>query len=125
MLADVLGQQRHIIDTRRAELRPDDRYGEPTPGISWLPLDFDEARREGFYLVRLAPGASSLPHEHVFGEAFIVLEGVLIDSDGQELRAGDFVRYDPGSRHFSKSPEGCLLGVFLRGPNRRLAASEL
>jgi anti-sigma factor ChrR (cupin superfamily) len=125
MLADVLAQQRHIIDTRRAELRPDDRYGEPTPGLSWLPLDFDETRREGLYLVRFAPGASSLPHEHVFGEAFIVLEGVLIDSDGQELRAGEFVRYDPGSRHFSTSPDGCLLGVFLRGPNRRLPAGEL
>jgi quercetin dioxygenase-like cupin family protein len=125
MQADVLGQQRHIIDTRRAVLRPDDRYGEPTPGLSWLPLDYDEARREGLYLVRFAPGASSLPHEHVFGEAFIVLEGVLTDSDGQQLRAGEFVRYEPGSRHFSTSPEGCLLGVFLRGPNRRLPDSEL
>jgi quercetin dioxygenase-like cupin family protein len=125
MQADVLGQQRHVIDTRRAVLRPDDRYGEPKPGLSWLPLDFDEARGEGLYLVRFAAGASSLPHEHVFGEAFIVLDGVLIDSDGQELRAGDFVRYAPGSRHFSTSPEGCLLGVFLRGRNRRLTGGEL
>jgi quercetin dioxygenase-like cupin family protein len=124
MSADVLDSQREIIDTRRAALRPDDRYGAPNPGLSWLPLDFDETRREGLYLVRFAPGASSLPHEHVFGEAFIVLEGVLVDSDGQEMRAGDFVRYTPGSRHFSTSPEGCLLGVFLRGPNRRLAAGE-
>jgi anti-sigma factor ChrR (cupin superfamily) len=125
MLAEVLGQQRQIIDTSRAALRPDDRFGAPTPGLSWLPLDFDEARGEGLYLVRFAPGASSMPHEHVFGEAFIVLEGVLVDSDGQELRAGAFVRYDPGSRHFSTSPEGCLLGVFLRGRNRRLSADEL
>jgi len=125
MQADVLDQQRQIIDTRRAVLRPDDRYGEPTPGLSWLPLDFDEARGEGLYLVRFAAEASSLPHEHVFGEAFIVLEGVLIDSDGHQLRAGDFVRYAPGSRHFSTSPEGCLLGVFLRGRNRRLTAGEL
>jgi len=125
MQADVLDQQRQIIDTRGAVLRPDDRYGEPTPGLSWLPLDFDEARGEGLYLVRFAPGASSLPHEHVFGEAFIVLEGVLIDSDGHQLRAGEFVRYASGSRHFSTSPEGCLLGVFLRGRNRRLTAGEL
>jgi anti-sigma factor ChrR (cupin superfamily) len=121
MLAEVLGQHRQIIDTRNAELRPDNRFGEPTPGLSWLPLDFDEARGEGFYLVRFAAGASSLPHEHVFGEAFIVLEGVLIDSDGRELRTGEFVRYEPGTQHFSTSPDGCLLGVFLRGPNRRLA----
>jgi quercetin dioxygenase-like cupin family protein len=125
MQADTLHQQREIIDTRRTALRPDDRYGKPTPGLSWLPLDFDETRGEGLYLVRFAPGASSLPHEHVFGEAFIVLEGVLIDSDGQQLRAGEFVRYTPGSRHFSTSPDGCLLGVFLRGRNRRLADGEL
>jgi anti-sigma factor ChrR (cupin superfamily) len=124
MDADILNSQREIIDTRRTALRPDNRYGALNPGLSWLPLDFDEARREGLYLVRFAPGASSLPHEHVFGEAFVVLEGVLVDSDGQEMRAGDFVRYAPGSRHFSTSPEGCLLGVFLRGPNRRLAAGE-
>jgi quercetin dioxygenase-like cupin family protein len=125
MQADALGQQRHVIDTRHVALRPDDRFGAPNPGVSWLPLDFDEARGEGLYLVRFAPGASSLPHEHVFGEAFIVLEGVLVDSDGQELRAGEFVRYEPGSRHFSNSPDGCLLGVFLRGRNRRLGSSEL
>lgn len=125
MDADILAQQRQIIDTGRATLRPDDRYGAPNPGLSWLPLDFDPSRGEGLYLVRFAPGASSLPHEHVFGEAFIVLEGVLVDSDGQELRAGQFVRYAPGSRHFSTSPEGCLLGVFLRGPNRRLSGDEL
>jgi quercetin dioxygenase-like cupin family protein len=125
MQPDTLAQQRQIIDTRRATLRPDDRYGAPNPGLTWLPLDFDETRGEGLYLVRFAPGASSLPHEHVFGEAFIVLEGVLVDSDGQEMRAGEFVRYTPGSRHFSTSPEGCLLGVFLRGRNRRLAAAEL
>jgi quercetin dioxygenase-like cupin family protein len=125
MQADSLAQQRQIIDTSSANLRPDDRYGAPNPGVSWLPLDFDEVRGEGLYLVRFAPGASSLPHEHVFGEAFIVLEGVLVDSDGQEMRAGEFVRYTPGSRHFSTSPEGCLLGVYLRGRNRRLAANEL
>ncbi len=125
MQPHTLTHQRHIIDTATTPLRPDDRYGTPTPGLSWLPLDFDEQRREGLYLVRFAPGASSLPHEHVFGEAFFVLQGTLIDSDGQHLPAGTFVRYDPGSRHFSTSPEGCLLGVFLRGPNRRLAATEL
>jgi quercetin dioxygenase-like cupin family protein len=125
MQSDTLAQQRQIIHTGRAALRPDDRYGAPNPGLTWMPLDFDEAQGNGLYLVRFAPGASSLPHEHVFGEAFIVLEGVLVDSDGQEMRAGEFVRYTPGSRHFSTSPEGCLLGVFLRGRNRRLSAGEV
>jgi len=117
----ALDRQRRVIDTRSAPLRPYDRYGEPIPGLSWLPLDFHESAGEGLYLVRFEPGAKSLPHEHSFGEAFIVLEGRLVDSDGRELKTGEFVRYDPGSRHWSVAPEGCLLAVFLRGPNKRLA----
>jgi anti-sigma factor ChrR (cupin superfamily) len=120
MKADSLDPVRDILDMGKAEFRPRERNGVPVPGLAWLPLDFDEAKGSGLYLVRFAPGASSLPHEHVFGEAFIVLEGVLIDSDGRALKAGDFVRYAPGSRHFSTAPEGCLLAVHLRGPCRYL-----
>ena len=111
---------RRILDIGKAEFRPRDYGGSPVPGLSWLPLDFDEAKGSGFYLVRFAPGAQSRPHEHVFGEAFIVLEGTLIDSDGRVLEAGSFVHYTPGSRHYSTAPEGCLLAVYLKGPSRRL-----
>ena len=120
MMADSLDAVRDIIDIGTAEFRPRDYGGVPVPGLSWLPLDFDEAKGSGFYLVRFAPGASSLPHEHVFGEAFIVLEGRLIDSDGQALETGAFVHYAPGSQHYSTAPEGCLLAVYLKGPSRRL-----
>jgi len=120
MAAKSLRSQRDIIDIARAKLRPHDRYGDPIPGLTWLPLDYDEAKGGGLYLVRFAAGARSLPHEHTQGEAFIVLEGRLIDSDGQELKAGEFIRYEPGSRHFSIAPEGCLLAVHLWGPGRLL-----
>jgi quercetin dioxygenase-like cupin family protein len=120
MVADSLDPVRDIIDMGKAEFRPRERNGAPIPGLTWLPLDFDEAKGSGLYLVRFAPGARSLPHEHVFGEAFIVLKGTLIDSDGRELKAGDFVRYAPGSRHYSTAPEGCLLAVHLKGQSRPL-----
>ena len=120
MAKPSLESQRSILDMSRAAFRPHDRYGKAIPGLSWLPLDFDEAKGSGLYLVRFAPGARLLPHEHVFGEAFIVLEGRLIDSDGRELKAGEFVRYQPGSEHYSSAPEGCLLAVNIRGPNRLL-----
>ena len=120
MSTPSLDSQRSILEMSKAAFRPHNRYGKAIPGLSWLPLDFDEAKDGGLYLVRFAPGARSLPHEHVFGEAFIVLEGRLIDSDGRELKAGDFVRYQPGSQHYSTAPEGCLLAVHLWGPSRLL-----
>jgi quercetin dioxygenase-like cupin family protein len=120
MVDDNLDAVREIVDIGSAAFRPRSYGGVPVPGLSWLPLDFDEAKGSGFYLVRFAPGAQSSPHEHVFGEAFIVLEGRLIDSDGQELKTGAFVNYAPGSRHYSTAPEGCLLAVYLKGPSRRL-----
>src|ERR1700761_6191307 len=113
-MPDSLDAVRDILDIGTAAFRPRDYGGAPVPGLTWLPLDFDEAKGSGFYLVRFAPGASSLPHEHVFGEAFIVLEGRLIDSDGRELKSGEFVRYAPGSQHYSTAPEGCLLAVHLK-----------
>jgi quercetin dioxygenase-like cupin family protein len=120
MAEDKLDTVRRIVDIGTAEFQPRVHGGVPVPGLSWLPLDFDEAKGSGFYLVRFAPGAQSAPHEHVFGEAFIVLKGRLIDSDGRELKTGDFVNYAPGSRHYSTAPEGCLLAVYLKGPSRRL-----
>ena len=47
-----------------------------------------------------------------------------VEPDGTVFKAGDFVSYPPGSRHHSHSPDGCLLLVFLRAYNRRLAPGE-
>jgi quercetin dioxygenase-like cupin family protein len=121
---DDLEAQRRIVSIKTAELLPDDRYGAPTPGFTWAPLDFDKKAGEGLFLLRFAPGARSVPHEHTHGESFLVLEGELVDSDGKVFRAGDFVRYEPGSEHWSVAPNGCLIAVFLRGYNRRLEMGE-
>jgi hypothetical protein len=34
------------------------------------------------------------------------------------------VRYEPGSKHWSVAPQGCVIAVFLRGYNRRLEPGE-
>jgi anti-sigma factor ChrR (cupin superfamily) len=70
-------------------------------------------------------GAHSKPHEHTGHEEFLVLEGELIDCDGQRFDSGDYVRFQPGSKHGSTSPKGCTLLVILRGNNRALRADEL
>lgn len=110
---------RRITSIREAEYRPYDRYGAVIPGLSWVPLSNDcETEGRGCYLLRFAPGAASRPHEHAEGEEFLVLDGVLEDSDGQCLTAGDFVSYQAGSRHFSTAPKGCTLLVLLASGNR-------
>lgn len=79
----------------------------------------------GSYLMVMAPGASSVPHRHSGAEEFYVLEGELIDFDGQVYGAGDFVRLAPGTVHSSLSPTGCKLLVTHWGRTERAGIGEL
>ncbi len=70
-------------------------------------------------LYRWAPGARLPLHEHVDIEQSWVLQGRLVDEDG-EAREGNFVWRPRGNRHIAHAPEGALvLGMFLK-PNRFL-----
>jgi anti-sigma factor ChrR (cupin superfamily) len=91
---------------------PYDLEGPVQPDISWLPISYDKATGQGCYLMRMQPGAAVLPHEHPGMEEFLILEGELIDSDGRVFKRGDFVSYDAGTRHHSRSERGCLIAVF-------------
>jgi anti-sigma factor ChrR (cupin superfamily) len=94
--------------------------------MSWIPLS--GATGNGSYecfLLRMDAGASSRPHEHTGNEEFLVVDGELIDCDGEVFRSGDYVRFQPGSRHSSHTLAGCTLLVILRGNNRALRADEL
>ena len=68
-------------------------------------------------LTRMAPGSTLTDHEHVELEQSWVLEGRLVDQEG-EVKAGNYVWRPAGSRHSASAPEGALvLGFFLK-PNR-------
>ena len=125
-MTEPLGRQRRVarIDDDRA-YRPFDRYGQPIPGMAWLNLSYDRATGQGTFVLRMEPGARSMPHEHTEGEEFLMLDGELVDADGTVFRAGDYVAFRPGSRHFSVAPGGCRLIAFMRGPNRPLDADEV
>jgi anti-sigma factor ChrR (cupin superfamily) len=70
-------------------------------------------------ITRMARGAVLPLHEHVGVEQTYVLEGRLVDDEG-EVKAGDYVWRPAGSIHVATAPEGALLlGMFLR-PNRFL-----
>jgi anti-sigma factor ChrR (cupin superfamily) len=108
---------RDIIRTAEGGFAPFDQYGRALPGLSWLKLNYDAEAVSGTYLLRFSEGATSLPHTHSALEEFIILEGELVDSDGTVFRKGDFVRFAPGTQHHSAAPHGCLMLVFLHGPN--------
>lgn len=91
----------------------------PFPGIDIKVLMEDKDTGLMTSLTRMAPGAVLPLHEHTQIEQTYVLEGRLVDEEG-EVRAGEYVWRPAGSTHVAKAPEGALLlGMFLR-PNRFL-----
>ncbi len=89
------------------------------PGVDIKVLMEDPATGLMTSLTRFAPGAALPLHEHVGLEQSWVIQGRLVDEQG-EVTAGNYVWRPAGSRHVAHSPEGALvLGFFLK-PNRFL-----
>ena len=117
---------RQIAGTATSDFIPYNRYGDPIEGMSWVPLSGEMLNGEfECFMLRMEAGAQSRAHEHTGFEEFLMLDGELVDCDGSRYRAGDFVRFLPGSKHSSHTPDGCTLLVILRGNNRALGAEEL
>lgn len=91
----------------------------PTPfeGIEIKVLVRDEATGLMTALFRWQPGAVLPDHEHVELEQTYVLEGSLVDEDG-EVGAGNFVWRPGGSRHVARAPKGALVLCFFLKPNK-------
>ena len=66
-------------------------------------------------LAKLEPGAGIPPHVHEDLEQTFVLEGSLVDSEG-ECTAGNFVIRAKGSHHAPTAPNGCTMLVFFLKP---------
>jgi anti-sigma factor ChrR (cupin superfamily) len=93
----------------------------PTPfaGIDVKTLLKDEATGLLTCLFRWAPGAVLPMHEHVELEQTFVVEGSLVDEDG-EVTAGNFVWRPAGSTHVATAPNGALVLCFFLKPNKFL-----
>lgn len=100
---------RRIVHTQSAAWETYDMDGPVQPEIDLLRLSYDPETRDGSYMMRMQPGAATIAHTHTRREEYIILEGSLIESDGAVLKAGDYVIYEPGTRHNSRTEEGCLL----------------
>jgi len=109
---------RKIIDIYNINFKPFDRYGEPVKNMSWHIISYNQTTGYGSYILKMDPGAQSIPHTHAGFEEFFIVEGELIDSDGAVFKKGDFVSFEPGSKHSSLSEKGALIVVFQRGINQ-------
>ena len=67
-------------------------------------------------LFRWQPGTELPLHEHVEVEQTYVLEGSIVDAEG-EVRAGDYVWRPRGNRHVARAPHGALVLSFFLKPN--------
>ena len=111
--------ERKITDLKNVNFKPFDNYGIVIPGLSWHNISFEKKDGGGgTFILKYEPGAKGIPHIHTGYEEFLMMEGELTDPDGKIFKKGDFVTFEPGSKHFSFSENGCLVLVFMRGINK-------
>lgn len=112
---------RRIYRTRSLEMRPYDLDGPLQPEMSYATLSHDARSERGSYLMRMQPGATTIPHVHTCREEYLILEGEAIEDDGTVLKTGDWIVYEPGTRHSTRTVTGCLLlGLDWDPPDRPL-----
>ena len=101
--------ERRVINIYDTPYSAYDPEGAVQVDMQLLNISYDRDTGRGWYVIRMTPGAASILHPHEFREEYLILEGDLIESDGTILKAGDFVSYAPGTRHNSRTENGCLL----------------
>ena len=113
-------KRRIITNPLNLKFEPFDNYGKPIEGMSWHKISYEKEKGQGSYILKMDPGAKSIPHEHVSYEEFYMLDGELIDADGKVFKKGDFISFEPGSKHSSFTEKGCLILVFMRSRNKTI-----
>ncbi len=108
------------LDSRYVKVAELPWKSTPTPGIDMKILMEDKDTGLLTALFRWQPGTALDLHEHVEIEQSYLLEGSLVDDEG-EVRAGDYVWRPKGNRHIARSPDGALVLSFFLKPNKFLA----
>ena len=92
---------------------------EAGPGNKMKVIYSDPASGLLTIVAKLEPGAGIPAHVHEDLEQTFVLEGSLLDDEG-ECTAGNFVIRAKGSRHSPVAPNGCTMLVFFLKPTAGL-----
>jgi anti-sigma factor ChrR (cupin superfamily) len=87
------------------------------PGVESKTLLLDKESGLLTALIRMAPGARLPDHEHVQIEQTFMIEGTLVDEEG-ECTPGNFVWRPAGSRHEAHTPNGGLMLAMFLVPNK-------
>ena len=97
---------------------------ETAPGNKMKVIYYDPATDMLTILAKLDPGAGIPAHVHEDLEQTFMLEGSLVDDEG-ECTAGNFVIRPKGSRHAPTAPKGCTMLVFFLKPTAGLKKALL
>lgn len=116
------------LDSRYVDVETLPWKPTPTPGVEMKVLLEEPETGLLTALFRWQPGSQLDLHEHVEIEQTFVLEGSIVDEEG-EVRAGNYVWRPKGNRHVARSPNGALVLSFFLRPNKfltgELAGAEL
>lgn len=88
---------------------------ENAPGHKSKVIYYDPKTEMLTIISKLEPGAGIREHTHEDLEQTYVLQGSLVDDEG-ECTAGNFVIRAKGSRHAPRAPNGCTMLVFFLKP---------
>jgi len=88
---------------------------ENAPGHKSKVIYYDPKTELLTIISKLEPGAGIREHTHEDLEQTYVLEGSLVDDEG-ECTAGNFVIRAKGSHHAPQAPNGCTMLVFFLKP---------
>jgi quercetin dioxygenase-like cupin family protein len=114
MRARILAEVRDRAPSGTATVRTaQECWVDLSPGLQLMVLQRDERSRRQTVLLRMQPGGELPPHTHAQDEELIVLSGECRIGT-HLLRAGDFHRASPGSRHESTTTDSGAL-VLLTG----------
>ena len=113
-------KKRIITDPFNLKFEPFDNYGKAIKGMSWHKISYNKKTGQGSYILKMHPGAKTIPHKHINYEEFYMLDGDLTDADGKTFKRGNFVTFEPGSSHSSYTEKGCLILVFMRSRNKTI-----
>jgi len=104
---------RRVVNIHKGEYVPLISDGKPDGSV----LQLNDANRlgSGFHIYKMEAGATTVAHEHLSDEEFLMLEGEIVDHDGARYGPGDLVWLRKGTIHNSYSPNGCLIAVYLEG----------
>ena len=101
--------KRRIINIHNGKYEPYEFGGPAIDGITQLDLTYDHSTGHGAYVIRMEPGTETTAHVHTLREEYLIIEGDVVESDGTVLGPGDYVIYEPGTEHNSRTVGGCLL----------------